>query len=82
MVQALAKATPPQLKILEQNYGKWDDKKVTKVKKLYKEMGMEQIFATYEEASYVRIQQMLDQVTLMPKNVFELLLNKIYKRSK
>ena len=82
VVQALAKATPPQLKILEQNYGKWDDKKVAKVKKLYKEMGMEQIFATYEEASYVRIQQMLDQVTLMPKNVFELLLNKIYKRSK
>ena len=82
VVQALAKATPAQLKILEQNYGKWDDKKVKKVKALYKEMGMEEFFAEYEEASYARIQKMLDQVTLMPKSVFELLLNKIYKRSK
>jgi farnesyl diphosphate synthase len=82
VVQALNKATPAQLKILEQNYGKWDDKKVAKVKAVYKEMGMEKIFAEYEEGSYARIKDMLAKVTLMPKDVFELLLNKIYKRSK
>lgn len=82
VVQALKKATPAQLKTLEQNYGKWDDKKVAKVKAVYKEMEMEKIFAEYEENSYSRIKDMLAKVTLMPKDVFELLLNKIYKRSK
>lgn len=82
VVQALIRATPAQKKVLEQNYGKWDDKKVAKVKALYTEMDLPKVFADYEEESYKKIQAELDKVTLMPRDVFELLLKKIYKRNK
>eukprot|EP00545_Synedropsis_sp_CCMP1620_P007100 CAMPEP_0119007456 /NCGR_PEP_ID=MMETSP1176-20130426/3022_1 /TAXON_ID=265551 /ORGANISM="Synedropsis recta cf, Strain CCMP1620" /LENGTH=430 /DNA_ID=CAMNT_0006959613 /DNA_START=13 /DNA_END=1305 /DNA_ORIENTATION=- len=82
VVQALRKATTEQRQILLQNYGKWDHKKVARVKELYTEMNLESMFKDYEEESYKEIQSELDRLTLMPRGVFVLLLNKIYKRSK
>uniref|UniRef100_A0A7S2JT51 Farnesyl diphosphate synthase n=1 Tax=Leptocylindrus danicus TaxID=163516 RepID=A0A7S2JT51_9STRA len=82
VVQALERVDAEQKKLLEENYGQWDDDKVKKVKDLYGELGLEQVFKEYEEASYERIQKGLEKVELMPKEVFELLLKKIYKRSK
>jgi len=82
VVQALQSATPSQRKLLEENYGEWDDAKVAKVKALYKEMNLSKIFEEYEEESYKQIQAKLDQVTTMPRDVFELFLKKIYKRTK
>jgi farnesyl diphosphate synthase len=37
VVQALQRCTPAQRKVLEHNYGQWDDKKVAKVKALYRQ---------------------------------------------
>jgi len=82
VVQALNKCDTKQRSLLEQNYGKWDDKKVAKVKQLYRDLGLIQQYENYEEAFYKSIQAKLDQVSLMPRDVFELLLKKIYKRSK
>lgn len=82
VVQALQRCTPAQRTILENNYGQWDDKKVRKVKELYKTLDLVKVFEEYEQASYKDIQAELDKVTLMPRDVFELLLKKIYKRSK
>ena len=82
VVQALQRATVAQRKVLRDNYGQWDDVKVKRVKELYLAMGMEQIFMDYEESSYADIQRELDSLTVMPRDVFELLLQKIYKRSK
>ncbi len=82
VVQALDRVTPEQRKILEDNYGQWDDDKVAAVKALYNELNLVKVFEDYEEASYKSIQEALDKVTLMPRDVFELLLKKIYKRSK
>lgn len=82
VVQALDRCTPGQRAILEKNYGKWDDKKVAKVKDLYKQLDLPKAFADYEEASYKSIQEDLQKVTTMPKEAFEIFLNKIYKRSK
>jgi farnesyl diphosphate synthase len=82
VVQALQRCTPAQRKVLEQNYGQWDDKKVAKVKELYNKLDLVQVFEEYEQASYKDIQAELDKVTEMPRDVFELLLKKIYKRSK
>jgi hypothetical protein len=39
------------------------------------------VFADYEEESYASIQKDLQQVNCMPKECFEILLKKIYKRS-
>ncbi|GMI36173.1 hypothetical protein TeGR_g7093 [Tetraparma gracilis] len=82
VVKALEKANEKQRKVLEQNYGKWDASKVKKVKQLYEELEIPKLFNEYEEASYASIQAELAKVTLMPKDVFQLLLKKIYKRSK
>jgi len=82
VVQALNKANEKQRKTLEQNYGKWDEKKVKVVKGLYEELDISKLFSDYEEQSYVNIQATLDKVTMMPKEVFSLLLKKIYKRQK
>ena len=82
VVQALDRVTKEQRTVLEQNYGQWDDEKVKNVKAVYNELELVKVFEDYEEQSYKHIQEALDKVTLMPKDVFELLLNKIYKRSK
>jgi len=82
VVQALSRVNADQKKLIEDNYGQWDDDKVAKVKALYNELDLKSIFEKYEEESYKAIQNDLDNVTLMPKGVFEFLLKKIYKRSK
>lgn len=82
VVQALHKCSPSQRAVLEKNYGNWDEGKVKRVKQLYQELELPQMFAKYEEDSYTNIQVELDNVKLMPRDVFELLLKKIYKRSK
>jgi farnesyl diphosphate synthase len=82
VVQALDRVTKEERTILEQNYGQWNDAKVAKIKDLYTKLDLPAVFSAYEENSYKIIQDELDKVTLMPRDVFELLLKKIYKRSK
>jgi farnesyl diphosphate synthase len=82
VVQALNLCSPGQRKVLEKNYGQWDDKKVAKVKNLYKQLDLPKVFTEYEEASYASIQEDLQKVDCMPKECYEILLKKIYKRSK
>jgi farnesyl diphosphate synthase len=56
---------------------------VEAVKALYNEMGLEGVFKQYEEESYKEICRELDALPkTLPRPVFEILLKKIYKRSK
>ncbi len=82
VVQALDRVTPKQRRVLEENYGQHDLKKVSKVKKLYEELDLATVFAQYEENSYRDIQTLLAQISDIPAEVFQFLLRKIYKRSK
>jgi len=82
VVQALHLATPAQRQILEENYGKHDDHKVSVVKQLFEELDLKTAFERYEAESYQAIQLLLEDVKGMPRAVFEFLLLKIYKRSK
>ena len=68
--------------ILQNHYGRDSPDDVAIIKKLYKELDVESIFAAYEEQSYKDIREMIDTVdeTHVPKLVFDLLLQKIYKR--
>jgi len=79
-VKALEQATKDQMKVLEGNYGQWDDAKVAKVKALYDEMKLKEAFEAYEEESYQSIKSMIAKVEHVPKGVFEQFLAKIYKR--
>lgn len=79
-VQTLQRGTPAQLKVLEDNYGQWDDAKVANVKALYNELKLKEEFEKYEEESYQSIKAMIAKAECVPKGVFEGFLAKIYKR--
>jgi farnesyl diphosphate synthase len=83
VVEALKICTPAQRTVIEQNYGVWDDKKVAIIKQLYRELKLEQLFLSYEEESYQSIQNELQHISpKVPKEVYLIFLDKIYKRSK
>lgn len=82
VVQALDRASPAQRKVLETHYGRHEEASVAAVKALYKDMKLEPLFKQYEEESYAAIQAELDALKTIPRPVFEILLKKIYKRSK
>ncbi|CAD6502101.1 BgTH12-02342 [Blumeria graminis f. sp. triticale] len=83
--QALAICTPDQRKVLEENYGRKDQEKEKKVKELYEELQLEQVYKNYEEKRVGEIREMIaniDESEGLRKAVFENFLSKIYKRSK
>jgi len=82
VVQALNKATDAHRKLLEEHYGKSDPAGVAKVKELYKELELEAQFKAYEEESYKSLCSKIEKQTVLPKQVFTSLLDKIFKRSK
>jgi len=57
-------------------------RKVGKVKKVYNDIHLEEVFHAYEEQSHHTIQQLMKEVRSMPTDAFDFLLKKIYKRSK
>jgi farnesyl diphosphate synthase len=82
VVQALDRASDRQRLVLLQNNGKWDEKKVAKVKDLYDELQLTEVFHRYEEDSWRRVQAELDHLTAIPREVYDSLLRKIYRSNK
>jgi farnesyl diphosphate synthase len=82
IVKALERCNKRQYKILEDNYGSWDAAKVARIKTVYKELQLLELFQEYEEASYKKIKQLIAKVDSIPPGVFDTLLMKIYKRKK
>ena len=83
VVNAKNKCSRGQKRILEQHYGKGDnDESEAAIKKLYKELQLEKDFEAYEEKSYNSIVDLIQQVddSVVPRDVFNQLLQKIYKR--
>ena len=59
------------------------ESKIKKVKEVFNEIDLKKVFEKYETDSYDMINSKIDKVApFMPKEVFELLLKKIYKRQK
>jgi len=83
VVQALNRSSPAQKKVLSENYGRDKEAKIKKVKGVYEELDLKGVFEKYEKESYDRIRGEMNKVEkYMPRDIFELLLKKIYKRSK
>jgi farnesyl diphosphate synthase len=83
VVQALRLCTPEQRKTLEANYGKEDDANVAAVKKLYRDLQLEHIYEEQEEASKVRVEELIERhAAILPPGVFMPVLVKIHKREK
>ncbi|KAL2887800.1 Farnesyl pyrophosphate synthase [Ceratocystis lukuohia] len=82
---ALAKATPEQRALLDENYGRKDPAKEAVVKQLYDEMGLKKVFEDFEEerAAAIRAKiENLDESEGLKKSIMTAFLNKIYKRTK
>ena len=82
VVQALNLVNEKQKKVLFENYGQHDEQKIQIIKKLFRELKLEEKFQSYEEQSYKQLKKLIDDSPELPREVFEFLLNKIYKRSK
>ncbi|KAI3920475.1 hypothetical protein MKX01_000814 [Papaver californicum] len=83
VVQALELVNDDQKKILYENYGKADSGCVEKVKRLYKDLDLEGVFAEYERNSY---QKLVSSIEAHPSKAVQAVLKsflaKIYKRQK
>lgn len=82
VVQAAARATADQKKVLEANYGKDDDASVAAVKALYRDLKLEAAFHEYEDAVHADLVAEIEGQADVPAGVFMPLLAKIFKRSK
>jgi farnesyl diphosphate synthase len=83
--QALKLATPEQRKILEENYGQKDDAKEQVIKKLYNDLKLKERYEAFEEKRAKELQELINKIDEsqgLKKQVFEVFLSKIYKRSK
>ncbi|MCJ1266550.1 Farnesyl pyrophosphate synthetase [Lobaria immixta] len=83
--QALERASPEQRKVLDENYGQKDGDKEAKVKKIFAELQLDQVYLAYEEKRVAEIRELIahvDESEGLKKGVFESFLQKIYKRSK
>jgi len=80
VLQALERVDKSQRELVQQNYGQWDDAKVAKIKELYKTLDLASVYEKYEETFYNQIQKDLAKVSLMPREVFDEAIKKIYKR--
>lgn len=83
VVQALDRATPEQRAVLEAHYGKKDAECEKKIKELYVEMNIEQIYKDYEEKCYNELNEKINSNTgSLPKAIFTDFAKKIFKREK
>ncbi|KAH9825425.1 Farnesyl pyrophosphate synthase, partial [Teratosphaeria destructans] len=83
--QALKIATSEQREVLEENYGRKDAECEKKVKVVFDELKLEQIYKDFEEERVKDLKEMingLDESEGLKKGIFEEFLRKIYKRSK
>ncbi|CAB4482759.1 farnesyl pyrophosphate synthase [Rhizophagus irregularis] len=82
--QALAKVSPEQRKLLDENYGRKNPKNVVVVKQIYKDLEIEKLYKEYEEQSYSRLNDLILQLddSLIKRQVFYTFMDRIYKRTK
>ncbi|XP_055691192.1 farnesyl pyrophosphate synthase-like [Lutzomyia longipalpis] len=76
----LERANAAQKKTLKESYGKKDEKSVQIVKQLYTDVGLPEIYKTYEEATYKRIKEDIQQAKGIPQRLCQNLMDKLYKR--
>jgi len=85
VVKALEMANDDQKKILALHYGSQRDEDVAKVKLLYDQLSLVDIYKSYEAEFHTNITEHIEKVcagNALPKEVFTIFLDKVYKRTK
>ena len=83
--QALQRVDPEQRKVLDECYGRKDGEKEKKVKEIFNELKLEEVYKKYEEDAVGLIRERIAKVNEskgLKRGVFEGFLMKIYKRTK
>ena len=83
--QALKRASPEQKAVLDANYGAKDAEKELRVKGVYAELKLDEVYKAFEEERVGEIRKLIGEVDEregLKKSVFEGFLSKIYKRQK
>ena len=83
--QALKRANEAQRNLLEKNYGRKNTECEGRVKAVYRELKLEEVYTKYEEEIVEKIKKLIadvDEGEGLKKEVFEEFLKKIYRRSK
>ncbi|KAL6262268.1 hypothetical protein P5V15_007363 [Pogonomyrmex californicus] len=81
VVTALDRATPEQRKILRECYGFSDPEKTRRVKQLFTDMNLPNIYLTYEEQEYNLLITRIQEISCgLPRSLFLDLLEGIYHR--
>ena len=83
-------STNDQKEILYQNYGIDDEECITKVKEIYNELNIENLYKEHEEQLYNELMNLIDQIcnenklngTKLPKSIFKYQVNSLYKRNR
>ncbi len=82
-VQAAKLCNSEELKCLQQNYGFDDQKKINRVKLLYTDLNLIQIYEEFQEEAYTTITGKIEALSNeIPQDVFRELFMKIYLRAK
>lgn len=69
--------------LLQENYAQKDPEKVAKVKAVFNELNLKQVYADYEESSYNELMGLIDTLSgSLPQEMFNAFAKKIYKRQK
>jgi farnesyl diphosphate synthase len=66
----------------QENYGQNDPAKVSAIKAVYADLGLEEVYKAYEASSYAELSALITGQTLLPQALFMDMLTKIYKRVK
>lgn len=85
IVVALQHASPEQRRILQDNYASHNTDAVARVKNIYAELGIQDIYHRYEDEAYREICELIKEVTRsaqLPANIFYGFLSKIHRRTK
>jgi farnesyl diphosphate synthase len=69
--------------LLQENYARRDAECVKRVKAIYVELGLPELYAKYEDESYTSLCQLIDSSSgSLPRDMFIAYADKIYKRKK
>eukprot|EP00457_Paulinella_chromatophora_P006979 gb/GEZN01006999.1/.p1 GENE.gb/GEZN01006999.1/~~gb/GEZN01006999.1/.p1 ORF type:complete len:409 (-),score=68.71 gb/GEZN01006999.1/:281-1507(-) len=83
LLQALGLASPGQLQMLKDSYGKHDEEAVAKISALYRTLGLQRLYEQEEERSFQMIQQQIESASgVIPPAVFLPVLYKMHGRPK
>ena len=80
IVSALQHSNSKQKEMLASNYGLKDLEAVEKVKAVYQELEIAQMYHSFEEDSYSDLQDKISKIEALNPQVFHNFLSRIYKR--